>query len=141
MVVVVAVVVAVAVAVVVVVVFVLWITWFLARGQEGRVKILVGTSGDTGPAAGYSVAGLKQVDLVVLYPKSRVSRVQELQMTTIDADNVHIYAVDGTSDDLDVPIKNVFQVPNRSRCFEIFNHHWITISIPSLKVASNMDNL
>ena len=50
-----------------------------------------GTSGDTGSAAIESVRGLSWVDIIVLLPKSRCSRIQELQMTTVIEDNVHIY--------------------------------------------------
>lgn len=52
----------------------------------------MGTSGDTGPAAAFSVANLDRVDLVLLYPLNRVSKIQELQMLTISAPNVHICA-------------------------------------------------
>ena len=45
----------------------------------------------------------------MLYPMGRVSDVQELQMTTISSSNVHVYPVDGSSDDLDIPIKLCFQ--------------------------------
>ncbi|EFX85833.1 hypothetical protein DAPPUDRAFT_313680 [Daphnia pulex] len=79
------------------------------KGQDKRVKILVGTSGDTGPAAAHSVANLERVDLVLLYPLNRVSKIQELQMLTVKAPNVHICSVEGSSDDLDQPIKECFQ--------------------------------
>lgn len=62
----------------------------LKKGQEKRVKILVGTAGDTGPASAHSVANLERVDLVLLYPLNRVSKIQELQMLTVKAPNVHI---------------------------------------------------
>jgi hypothetical protein len=50
-----------------------------------------GTSGDTGSAAIEAVRGLKWVDIVVLLPRGRTSFVQEKQMTTAIADNVHVY--------------------------------------------------
>lgn len=56
------------------------------------MKILVGTSGDTGPAAAHSVANLDRVDLVLLYPLKRVSDLQEMQMLTCVAPNVHVCA-------------------------------------------------
>ena len=62
------------------------------KGQEKRAKILVGTAGDTGPASAHSVANLEKVDLVLLYPLNRVSKIQELQMLTVKAPNVHICA-------------------------------------------------
>jgi len=80
---------------------------FLSKSDE-RCLMLVGTSGDTGSAAIQAVRGLDRVDIVVLLPHGWCTEIQELQMTTCLSDNVHIYAVDGNSDELDLPIKNVF---------------------------------
>ncbi|XP_065192424.1 threonine synthase-like 2 [Sycon ciliatum] len=77
--------------------------------RRRKVTILVGTSGDTGSAAIRSVCGSPWANIIVLYPDGMVSEIQRLQMTTVDAPNVHVYAVEGTSDDLDVPIRNVFR--------------------------------
>jgi len=82
--------------------------FYLKKEKERRLTILVATSGDTGPAAAHSVANLKNLDLVLLYPLNRVSNVQELQMLTMDAPNIHVVAGEGTSDDLDVPVKELF---------------------------------
>ena len=72
------------------------------------LHIVVGTSGDTGSAAICAVSSLPHTHLYVLYPKGgRISRLQELQMITCPAANVHVVAVDGSSDELDVPIKEV----------------------------------
>eukprot|EP01135_Chromosphaera_perkinsii_P006046 Nk52_evm6s385 gene=Nk52_evmTU6s385 len=76
--------------------------------KANKVVFLVGTSGDTGPAAIHAVRGKVGAEIVALYPKGRVSEVQELQMISVEDKNVHVYACDGTSDDLDMPIKNVF---------------------------------
>lgn len=79
-----------------------------AKDGEKRKQyktIVVGTSGDTGSAAIHAVRNCPSVDIVVLYPHGRVSKVQELQMVT--EPKAHVFAVDGTSDDLDVPIKAV----------------------------------
>lgn len=59
-----------------------------------------------------AVKGLDLVDIVVLYPKDKISVVQELQMTSYVDKNIHVYAVDGSSDDLDVPIKQCFPRDN-----------------------------
>lgn len=67
--------------------------------------IVVGTSGDTGSAAIHAVRQCPSIDIIVLYPHGRVSKIQELQMVT--EQKAHVFAVEGTSDDLDVPIKNV----------------------------------
>lgn len=84
--------------------------YFLNKRKK-NVVVLVGTSGDTGSAAIESVKRSQWMDIIVLYPKGRCTQVQELQMTTILEENVHVVRVDGTSDDLDVPIKNCFSNP------------------------------
>jgi len=81
--------------------------YFLEKAEK-HMTVLIGTSGDTGSAAINAVRGLKWVDVVVLLPKGRCTKIQELQMTTVLDNNVHCFGVDGSSDDLDVPIKAVF---------------------------------
>ncbi len=55
------------------------------------ILLLLGTSGDTGSAAMESVRGLKWVDLIVLLPRGRTAKIQELQMTTVLEDNIHTF--------------------------------------------------
>lgn len=50
-----------------------------------------GTSGDTGSAAIESVQGVKNVDIIVLLPKGHCTKIQELQMTTVLRENVHVF--------------------------------------------------
>ncbi|EFX78738.1 hypothetical protein DAPPUDRAFT_245843 [Daphnia pulex] len=80
------------------------------KGQEKRVKILVGTAGDTGPASAHSVANLERVDLVLLYPLNRVSKIQELQMLTVKAPNLREVPTMGTN-----PSKNVSKTSTSQR--------------------------
>lgn len=49
----------------------------------------IGTSGDTGSAAISAVRGLSQIDIIVLLPKNRCTKIQQLQMTTVHDANVH----------------------------------------------------
>ncbi|KRE18021.1 threonine synthase [Bosea sp. Root381] len=79
------------------------------RGE--RATIVGATSGDTGGAAIDAFKGLERVDVFILYPHGRVSDVQRRQMTTVEADNVHAIAVDGTFDDCQNLVK------------ALFNHH------------------
>ena len=76
--------------------------------SSAKVVFLVGTSGDTGPAAIHAVRGKTGAEIVALYPQGRVSEIQELQMLSVEDANVHVFACEGTSDDLDIPIKHVF---------------------------------
>ena len=87
----------------------------LARRGE-RVTIVGATSGDTGSAAIDGVRGCAHVDIVILYPRGRVSEVQRRQMTTVDSPNVHAVAVEGTFDDCQDLVKAMFNdAPFRQR--------------------------
>ena len=77
------------------------------KKQAKTATILVSTSGDTGSAAIHSVVNSKNINIVVMYPRGRVSRVQELQMTTVSSPNVRVISVDGSSDDQDVVMKQL----------------------------------
>ncbi len=77
-----------------------------ARGE--RRTIVVATSGDTGGAAVEAFRDRHQVDVVVLFPRGRISEVQRRMMTTADATNVSAVAIDGTFDDCQALVKAMF---------------------------------
>lgn len=77
--------------------------------ERGTNATIVGaTSGDTGGAAIAAFAGSERTDIFILFPKGRVSPVQQRQMTTSGAANVHAVAVEGTFDDCQALIKAMF---------------------------------
>jgi threonine synthase len=78
------------------------------KARGGRATIVGATSGDTGGAAVDAFAGLDQVDVFILFPHGRVSDVQRRQMTTVEAENVHMIALDGTFDDCQALVKALF---------------------------------
>ena len=78
------------------------------RARGTRVTIVGATSGDTGSAAIDGVKGCANVDIVILYPHGRTSDVQRKQMTTVDAPNVRVVAVEGTFDDCQDMVKAMF---------------------------------
>ncbi|MTH65368.1 threonine synthase [Paracoccus shanxieyensis] len=81
----------------------------LALAKSGqRVAILGATSGDTGSAAIEAFRGLSNVDVFIMYPHGRVSEVQRRQMSTPADANVHALAVDGTFDDCQARLKDLF---------------------------------
>ena len=51
--------------------------------------MILGTSGDTGSAAISAVRGLSMIDIIVLLPKGRCTKIQQLQMTTVKDENIH----------------------------------------------------
>lgn len=74
------------------------LSYYLGRSCR-KANVLIDTSGDTGPAAIAAVKRCESVQIYCLYPKGRVSDIQELQMTTVISDNVHVYQTDGDNDD------------------------------------------
>ncbi len=79
----------------------------LARRNE-HVTIVGATSGDTGSAAIEGCKSCEHIDIFILHPKGRVSDVQRKQMTTISAPNVHNLAIEGTFDDCQNMVKDMF---------------------------------
>jgi len=77
-----------------------------ARGQHAT--IVGATSGDTGGAAIEAFAGRERTDVFILFPHGRVSPVQQRQMTTSTAANVHALAIEGNFDDCQGMLKDMF---------------------------------
>jgi threonine synthase len=76
------------------------------RGE--RITIVGATSGDTGSAAIEACRDRDAIDIFILFPHNRVSPVQQRQMTTVKADNVHAIALDGHFDDCQDMVKGLF---------------------------------
>ena len=81
---------------------------YILKRRGARLNILGATSGDTGSAAIAGVRGQPGIDIFVMYPKGRISRLQELQMTTVADANVHCLAVAGSFDDCQTLMKGIF---------------------------------
>ena len=79
---------------------------FLQKRQQ-NVLLLVATSGDTGGAIAHGFADVPNIDVVVLFPKGRVSALQEEQLTRV-AENVHPLEIDGVFDDCQAMVKRAF---------------------------------
>lgn len=76
------------------------------RGET--INVLGATSGDTGAAAIHGLLGKPGTAIFILYPDGRVAPLQERQMTCTGADNVFALAVDGTFDDAQAALKEIF---------------------------------
>lgn len=84
-----------------------------ALAQRGeKLTLVTATSGDTGAAAVRAFAGSKHVKLIVFHPLGRVSPVQRLQMTTVQADNVLNVGVKGDFDDCQKIVKALLSEPS-----------------------------
>jgi len=83
----------------------------LAKRKQ-RITIVAATSGDTGSAAIEACQGRDAIEIFILHPKGRVSDIQRCQMTTVIEANVHNIAIEGTFDDCQDLVKQMFNDPD-----------------------------
>ncbi len=84
------------------------LNYFIAKERrEGLVNVLVATSGDTGSAVANGFLGVDGIHVYVLYPKGKVSKIQEVQFTTL-GQNITALEVDGVFDDCQALVKQAF---------------------------------
>ena len=81
--------------------------YFIQKEGQKQVNVLVATSGDTGSAVANGFLGVEGIHVYVLYPKGKVSEIQEKQFTTL-GQNITALEVDGTFDDCQALVKNAF---------------------------------
>lgn len=102
--------------------------YFLKKEGEGaQVNVLVATSGDTGSAVANGFLGVDGIHVYVLYPKGKVSPIQECQFTTL-GQNITAVEVEGVFDDCQALVKNAFMD-------EELNRHMKLTSANSINVA------
>ena len=81
--------------------------YFIKREGKKQVNVLVATSGDTGSAVANGFLGVDGIHVYVLYPKGKVSKIQESQFTTLGK-NITAIEVDGVFDDCQALVKSAF---------------------------------
>ncbi|GGA05995.1 threonine synthase [Paenibacillus marchantiophytorum] len=101
---------------------------YVSRKTNSIIHILGATSGDTGASAIEGVRGKEGIRICILHPHQKVSQVQELQMTTVDDANVLNLAVEGTFDDCQRIIKELFADVE-------FKHRYHLRAINSINIA------
>lgn len=106
--------------------------YFLFKNQKqentsSTINVLVATSGDTGSAVANGFHGVEGIHVYVLYPKGKVSHIQESQFTTLGK-NITAIEVDGVFDDCQTLVKNAFMD-------EELNKHMRLTSANSINVA------
>ena len=99
----------------------------VAANRKGMVNVLVATSGDTGSAVANGFLGVEGIHVYVLYPKGKVSPIQECQFTTLGK-NITAIEVDGVFDDCQALVKNAFMDTE-------LNQHMMLTSANSINVA------
>lgn len=77
---------------------------YFTKQETGTINVLVATSGDTGSAVANGFLGIDGIHVYVLYPKDKVSKIQESQFTTL-GNNITALEIDGTFDDCQALVK------------------------------------
>ena len=80
---------------------------YQASGKEKKLTILTATSGDTGAAVAHAFHGIDNIRVVIMYPKGKISLLQEKMFTTLGG-NIETLAVDGDFDDCQTLVKQSF---------------------------------
>ena len=101
--------------------------YFIRQEGNEQVNVLVATSGDTGSAVANGFLGVEGIHVYVLYPKGKVSKIQESQFTTLGK-NITAIEVDGVFDDCQALVKSAFMD-------EELNKHMKLTSANSINVA------
>jgi threonine synthase len=101
-------------------------SYFLEDGEK-QLDVLVATSGDTGGAVALGFLGVPNTRVTILYPKGKVSDIQELQLTT-NGQNIRALEIDGTFDDCQALVKQAFTDAELNAKFRLTSANSINIA-------------
>ncbi len=102
--------------------------YFLKKeGGNGQVNVLVATSGDTGSAVANGFLGVDGIHVYVLYPKGKVSPIQECQFTTLGK-NITAIEVDGVFDDCQALVKSAFMDADLNKRLKLTSANSINVA-------------
>ena len=101
-------------------------SYFLEEGEK-QLDVLVATSGDTGGAVALGFLGVPNTRVTILYPKGKVSNIQELQLTT-NGQNIRALEIDGTFDDCQALVKQAFTDKELNEKFRLTSANSINIA-------------
>ena len=102
--------------------------YFLKKeGGKGQVNVLVATSGDTGSAVANGFLGVDGIHVYVLYPKGKVSPIQECQFTTLGK-NITAIEVDGVFDDCQALVKSAFMDADLNKRLKLTSANSINVA-------------
>ena len=101
-------------------------SYFLQDGEK-QLDVLVATSGDTGGAVALGFLGVPNTRVTILYPKGKVSDIQELQLTT-NGQNIRALEIEGTFDDCQALVKQAFTDKELNEKFRLTSANSINIA-------------
>jgi len=95
--------------------------------DSGKITILTATSGDTGAAVAHAFYGMENIDVVILYPKGKISPLQEKLFCTLGG-NITTVAIEGTFDDCQAMVKQAFDDQELKQAIGLNSANSINIS-------------
>jgi threonine synthase len=101
--------------------------YFIRKQGLDHVNVLVATSGDTGSAVANGFLGVDGIHVYVLYPKGKVSAIQECQFTTL-GQNITALEIDGTFDDCQALVKSAFMDAELNRQMKLTSANSINVA-------------
>lgn len=101
--------------------------YFIKKEGQKDVNVLVATSGDTGSAVANGFLGVPGIHVYVLYPKGKVSPIQECQFTTL-GQNITALEIDGTFDDCQALVKSAFMDDELNRHMKLTSANSINVA-------------
>ncbi len=100
---------------------------YFTNRNDREVNVLVATSGDTGSAVANGFLGVPGIRVFVLYPKGKVSPIQECQFTTL-GQNITALEIDGTFDDCQALVKSAFMDAELNRHMQLTSANSINVA-------------
>jgi threonine synthase len=100
---------------------------YFAKESKEKITILAATSGDTGSAVAHGFLGIKNIEVVILYPSGKVSQIQEQQLTTL-GNNITALEIDGSFDDCQALVKKAFQDDELNKHMKLSSANSINIA-------------
>lgn len=100
---------------------------YFSGADDALLDVLVATSGDTGGAVALGFLGVTGTRVTILYPKGKVSEIQELQLTT-NGQNIRAIEIDGTFDDCQALVKRAFNDPELNEELRLTSANSINIA-------------
>ena len=100
--------------------------YFIKKEGLTNINVLVATSGDTGSAVANGFLGVQGIHVYVLYPKGKVSPIQECQFTTL-GQNITALEIDGTFDDCQALVKSAFMDEDLNKKLQLTSANSINV--------------
>ncbi|MBQ0029524.1 MAG: threonine synthase [Bacteroidales bacterium] len=101
--------------------------YFIKKQGQDKVNVLVATSGDTGSAVANGFLGVPGIHVYVLYPKGKVSPIQECQFTTL-GQNITALEIDGVFDDCQALVKSAFMDADLNKYMNLTSANSINVA-------------